>query len=615
MQQKNFFAAVPSDVNRGKMALYGLLALVLGLVLWFRLSPIAGAGDVRVHVRCAHVFFMGMVDDFGFPDWDATAYGGRGTSMPRYVGPLPLAVASCFQLIGCDAALSVKLTVVFFAVIGLLGIWRLLLSLNLARAFPWIAVFAMVQPVVGFHLGVALFFQSVCANWVSPLLWLAANKVWQNDRRAILFGGIIFAILAWTHLLFAVMLGYAWVVLMGAGWAITRQRRFIAAAIFVPLIAGLLAAPYILPLLLTKNEVYYEEVAEAFKPGKVYCEYLNDPITDENGNSMSFASALAVLPGGVTATHSAALNQSEPDLSILQVISSPQRNTAARPWILVILLITMVLAIFGAVKLPAASEQVFPAWAWLVTGGFCAFMTFNWAEFLYRILPYSTGVQFPFRWALPAMGVWIPLLAAAVASGYKRSGDDQTPVVAAVEPNTENINWSVRIKTWVPRLLMLAIMSAGLWLQTLYWALPAASLQQFFDNPGHLQPFYPRAVPDPKKIQTHAAAPHQLMVVKGKGEILEFQAGVAWMKARLNTATDVILHINTHFDPYWRAGLDDAKDLPISLLESTGTMLVTIPAGSHRVELHRKLPAGRWPGYLIMLVSILLICKKWRTAE
>ncbi len=593
-----------------------IVALVLGLGMWIRQSPIAGASDVRVHVRSAHAFFMSLIDNVGYPDWDATAYGGRGTPMLRYIGPLPLIIASFFQVFGFDAQMAVKGTVVIFALVGLFAVHRWLVSIHLVAAFPWIAIFMMVQPVIGFHLGVALIFQNICAHFLAPWLWLAANKVYEGDRRAIAAGGIALGVIAWTHLLFALMVGYAWEILMLIGWLRLRHRRFLLAAVAVPVLAGAFAAPYILPTLLTKSDVYYEEVAAAFSPGKLYCDFLDDPVRDKNGQELSLFSSLAAITLkpqlGKTAEEKAAMQK----VSILQIMDSPDRNNALRPWILVVLILSLLLGFMGVWTwryLPP--DASFPPWAWLLAGGWCVFMTLSWSKSLYEILPGTTNLQFPFRWALPALGLLLPIIAAALTGGP--SVVEKAETAADNQQSSEKLSLDVSplFWQWPARAILVMVILAGLYLQTLFWALPATSMQEFYANPGHLQPFYPRAVPDRRKINTLAGAPHQLKIASGTGRLLEYQAGVTWFNAGVEAASPIQMLINTHYDRYWTAGIVDGQNLPVQLVPEDGTMVVNIPAGTWKIVLSRESPSGRTVGWFLMIAAMIVFAVELRVIQ
>lgn len=607
MEQEEKAEVVNPGLARPGFIIWIIIALVLGLGMWLTKSPIAGASDVRVHVRSAHSFFISLIDSIGYPDWDATAYGGRGTPMLRYIGPLPLLVASVFQVFGFDAAMAVKGAVVIFALIGLIAAHRWLVSMHLVAAFPWLAIFMMAQPVIGFHLGVALIFQNICAHFLAPWLWLAANKVWEGDRRAIAFGGIALGAIAWTHLLFALMVGYAWEILMLIGWLRLRERRFLVAALAVPALAGAFAAPYILPTMLTMGDVYYEEVAAAFRPGKLYCDFLDDPVKDKNGKVLSLSSSLAAITQkplpGKTIEEKAALR----NVSILQIMDSPDRNNALRPWILVVLILSLLLGVLGIRTwryLPPCAS--FPPWAWLLAGGWCAFMTLSWSKWLYEILPGTTNLQFPFRWTLPALGLLMPIMAAALvarpsaAGGAELASENQLSV-KNFQPDASPVPWH-----WPARAVLVMMILAGLYLQTLFWVLPPTSMQEFYANPGHLQPFYPRAVPDHRKINTLAGAPHQLKIASGTGRLLDYQAGVAWFNAEIEASVPVKVIINTHYDRFWTVSITGGKNLPVQLVPEDGTMAVNIPAGTSKLEMTRDSPSGRTVGWFLMIAAMIV---------
>jgi hypothetical protein len=565
-----------------------LLIVAISLAGWFRLFPIAGASDVRVHVRSAQVFFTAALDELDYPDWDSSAYGGRGTPMLRFIGPLPLILSSLLQLFGADAALSVKLTVLLFAFSGLLGLLKWLNYAGLGHGFVWTAFFMLLQPVVGFHLGVAFIFQNVCAYLVSPWLWFAAWKICRNDSRGLPIAAAAMGVMAWTHLYFVLMSGYAWEIIMICGWIKTRRKNYLLAAFLVPVAAFCLAAPYILPSVFTSNDVYYREVAAAFVPGNKYCEFLDEPAVDYDNRPLSFLSSLRLICGDYL--HAEAQKINEAGTSILQIMSSPQRNNALRPWLLLTLVASLLLGLvgFAGIKRLGRNDSGF-ALSWLFAALFCAFMACSCSGAIYKYLPGASDVQFPFRWVLPAISVLIPLVAAAVAQNNVNAGREKIGGIIAA----------------LAKMLCLVVLGAGLALQFLYWPLPDASLKEFFAAPGSLQPFYPRSVKNIKKLPQHAAMPHQLMIVAGNGRIVATGHSTAGMTAVVEAASSLIVHINTHYDSFWRIKAAETGDIRLKCHEDDGTMLFNLPPGNWNVELYRVSPAGRCPGWLLMAVALL----------
>lgn len=578
-----------SFLGKNKPVLWIALSLILAFGMWFAQSPIAGASDVRVHVRSAHVYFAGLVDSLNLPDWDATAYGGRGTPMIRYIGQLPLLLASFFQLLGADPALSIKLTVVLFAMFGLVGLHRLLAATGLEKVFSICAIFFVAQPAAAFHYGVTLIFQNICAHFLSSWLWLSAFRIWQGKRHALLSGAIAMSIIAWTHLLYVLMVGYLWVIFMLVSWLRWRGSRFAAAVLVVPVMAIALTAPYILPVVFTKDDVHYEKAAHMFQPGKPYCEFLDEPIPDKNNRTMPFLGSLKLI---VTVPD---IGRPLPkNVTSLQIMSSPQRNEAMRPWLLLTVLTTLLTAIIGIVKPARTLEPVAMATSeWLGPGLFGAFMTLSISKALHYVLPGGTDVQFPFRWVLPATGVLMPLIAIAVHSEPAEKAAQRFISIAA-------------------RMGVFILLAAGLMVQTQLWTLPQSSLNDFFTNPGHLQPFYPRAVPDPNAIPTQAGEPHQLALISGEAEVLDYQAGITLMKCRLKASATVELNILTHYDKYWQLTAS-SQLIELKPTFDDGTLLAMLPAGEWHLELTRRAPDGRNTGWLIMIATLMLMFRQYRS--
>jgi len=569
--------------KRGVLFTAAIVAFILGLGYWLWLSPVVGAADVRVHIRAAWVFHVGLLDGPGYPDWDATAYGGRGNPMPRFLGPLPLALTSLLQLMGFEALTAVKILVAAFALFGLAGVYRWLAGIGHAGSFVWVAAFFMIHPLVSFHLGVAFLFQNLCTYFLSPWLWHAACLIWRGEKRGHVVGALVLGAIAMSHLYFALMIGYAWFFFMLAGWLKTRYWRFGVAAFGVPVLAMLLAAPYLLPAMLTTGDVYYEEVSKVLRPGKPGCEYIDEPVISENNQVLSWSQAVLEL------TESPDDGQA---MSVLQMKSPGDRLKAVRPWLLLTLMLCFLLALAGSLRGDITQDgNCPPMWLWLLIGSGCAMLSLRFSSVIYSVLPGAMAVQFPFRWLLPAFGLWLPLVAVSAVQVDSQNAASSNPLFIA----------------WFSRMLLVVILLIGGFFQSRYWTLPPDTMQSFFAEPGHLAPFYPRAVPRPRDVPNVAGIPHQLQIASGVALITSYQAGVAWFEAQLEAATPVELHINTHYDPCWRFNLSRTRLLQPQIDKTDGTMRLQIPSGRWLVTMVRESPPGRTLGWLLMLVALCLL--------
>jgi len=583
---------IVSRLNKAVWSGFAVIALLLGLGYWLWLSPVVGAADVRVHVRLAHSFYIGLMDGLSYPDWDATAYGGRGNPMPRFVGPIPLVFTSLFQLMSVDVVIAVKIVLTLFALLGLAGVYYWLAAIGLVGAFPWAALFFMVHPLVSFHLGVAFLFQNLCAYFLSPWLWYAASMVWREERRAVACGALIMGSIALSHLYFALMVGYAWFFFMLISWLTTRHRRFCIAAFAVPVLAVLFAAPYLLPAMLTTGDVYYEELTRALRPGRPGCEFIDAPVIYEEASALSWWQALLELTKSPDEALPPGVKNTGNIMSVLQMKSAGDRLKALRPWLLLSLVLCFILACTGSLRRDIVrGESQAPLWLWLLCGSCCAIMTLRFSYIIYTVLPGAMAVQFPFRWLLPAFGLWIPLVAAGAAQ------------VFSLDVSSLRFN----LMAWLSRVLLAVIIMLGLLLQSLFWVLPSDSLKSFFASPGYLEPFYPRAVPILRDVPVAAGAPHLIKIASGTGNIIDYQAGVAWFQAQGEAHTPIELHINTHYDTYWRFVVSDSGPVQADLDKRDGTMLLKIPAGKWQLTMNRASPTGRSTGWALMLLSLLLI--------
>ncbi|PKL44995.1 MAG: hypothetical protein CVV41_02595 [Candidatus Riflebacteria bacterium HGW-Riflebacteria-1] len=583
-----------SEINRRVLVGIIVISLLLGLGRWLWFSPVAGAIDVHVHVRAAWSFYLGLADGMNYPDWDATAYNGRGTPMPRFLGPLPLVIAAFFQLMGFEAVIAVKIVLTLFALFGLYGVYRWIAYIGLARTFPWVALFFMVNPLVSFHLGVAFLFQNLCAYFLSPWLCYAASMVWRKERFAVACGALVLGNIALSHLYFALMVGYAWLFFMLISWLTVRNRLFCIAAFAVPVLAVCFAAPYLLPAMLTTGDVYYEELTRNLRPGRAVlgCEFIDDAVLNENGQALSWWQSLPAL----TKAPSEELPPDQKDTgevtSLLQVISAEKQLIILRPWLLLALALCFILACSGLLRRDVVHDKSHaPLWLWLLVGSCCALMTLRFSHNIYAVLPGAMAVQFPFRWLLPAFVFWLPLVAAASA---------QVAFVNAA-------SFRFKLLAWLLKTLLATILLLGLLLQGLFWGLPADSLKSAFAAPGLLEPFQPRVVPNPRAVPVAAGVAHRIQIASGSGNISDYQAGVAWFKAQGDAHTPIELRINTHYDPGWRFTMSQTGPVNPDIDAKDGTMLIKIPTGAWSLTMNRKSPAGRYAGWLLMLISLVII--------
>ena len=141
---------MPDYKDLSKKFFLVILVVVLGMGLWFARQPFVAAVDAPVHLRCALLFNLNLVDNLQWPDWDAMAYGGRGSPILRYLGVLPC-FSSLLQLVGFDVFWAVKLTVCLYAIVGILGLLKLYNQLNF-KTGSWSQF-------------------CCCCNRLSPIIW------------------------------------------------------------------------------------------------------------------------------------------------------------------------------------------------------------------------------------------------------------------------------------------------------------------------------------------------------------------------------------------------------------------------------------------------------------
>jgi hypothetical protein len=67
------------------------------------------------------------------------------------------------------------------------------------------------------------------------------------------------------------------------------------------------------------------------------------------------------------------------------------------------------------------------------------------------------------------------------------------------------------------------------------------------------------------------------------------------------------LHINTHYDPGWQFLLATAGKVQPEVDKNNGTMYLALPAGKWQLTMERLSPRGRSLGWVLLLVSLVLI--------
>lgn len=565
-----------------------ILALMAGLALWTMQKPFAAAVDAPVNLRSAYLFHLNLMDNLQWPDWDATAFGGRGSPILRYLGVLPLFLASIFQLAGADVFLAVKLVVVLYAIMGLLGLLYLIRLMKLS-AETWLLPLLLLQPITAFHLGWVFLFLNLCGQFLSTWLWAYAVKIIRGETVAIKGAAITMAMICLTHPQSAMMLGYMWVILLFAAFVSNGKKECLSAVFLVPLLGGLLAAPYLLPLVMTGDHVYYKEVNQYLKPGTEDARFLNAPFLNFENKQASLIEVLSAAMA-ISAENHAKTGLNQPVFSDL---SSAQKVEMIRPWLLLNVVILVALSLAGAIRWPN-NEGVISGWVWLIPGLFCVFLTTSWSSLLYRFLPGINNVQFPWRWILPAAVFMLPQVASAVRA--------QTQETIAGKPHKGIISAAI----WLGRAGVLILVLMTFWVQSLFYQMPAGLFATFMANPGHLEPFQPKVSSLSENIPYHSAAPHQVKLLTGTGTIEEHKTGTTNAEITVLANTESELIINTHNDGLWRVLVNNTLIQP-ETASNSGLMKIVVNEGRQKIVIERQEPPGRNTGWLIAILTFALL--------
>lgn len=572
-----------------------LLAFVLGFGSYIARHPFALSIDVERHLRYSRDFALSLADTAGYPDWDPRPFNGKGGAYFRYVPPLPLLSAAVFQFIGFSTPLSVKLTLVLAAAMGIWG--TLLCHRLLGKAESWTTTGFLIisHPFMVLLLNHFFVFHNLFAVLILPLAAACFIMVLNDKPDGTRLLGVSLSFMAASHLLTTLVTGYAMLVgcLVAAYLKETGKLRPLISLVTASVIAAAIASPYILPAMLTGRDSDFKAITAVFTPGGENTPFLDDrirPELSENNSISVFRSFNLILPYLSTGIRKI--------LPFLSTDPSPGRNqpgrlpirpyytmNIARPWILVLTITTILFglgsAVFGETT---QTEKIL-----IYSGIFVLSLTFSFSKPLWNLLPGLATIQFPWRCILPGS-----VLVSIGSSGF-------------IQRMFRNHPRSVLIPAFSLWLFMIITFSAT--------SVTAAHerLQTTYRLTGW-QLFTPKTVVNRFPQEDHpdywAGEYHLARLVPSQRPVTAVDLGFEWANYKVESdSTGDTMIINTHWDESWRVSVNGNEAKPV-LFSDEGTISVQLPEGASTVRLYRTSPPWRTTGWILSLIA-LLICLSW----
>lgn len=336
--------------------------------------------DAVKHYRWSTDFAKSLNDGALYPRWLSEANRGAGSPLPLYYPPVPFYVAAAFNGIVGNMLTAISLSCWF--ALALSGLTMYSLSrLMLSRSMSLIAtVFYMLIPyhILDLYQGSALSeFWSFA--WVPLILYFTYRTSEEAGWRAVAGLAVSYTLLIQTHVVSTFLISLALSVFT---LLLTRDvRRLLRIAAGLVLGAGL-SAIFLLPVLFERKYVHIERVLRHDYRNFFLFEHL--------------ASAFKTI----------AVPSDRNDYSL-------QTDLAALG-----LLLLLALSVPLIWKKLRAGEPDSRAKLWramLVVTALSLLMTVRLTKPLWRIIPNSSFVQFPFRWLLICSSGATIIAAAAVS--------------------------------------------------------------------------------------------------------------------------------------------------------------------------------------------------------
>ena len=470
-----------------------------------------------------------------FPRWCLDLYGGFGAPLFNFYPPGLFAVTGLWILAGAAAPVALKISVVFFSLVGTLGVYGLVLGECERRDAAFVGAFAFVTMPYRF---VCIFARGDLAELSA--MALVPYAVWayraisrSDDKRLALVGyaaALLQAAVLFTHTLTGqwsteLIALYA----IGAVLVAARARRWDRVRVIVLAQAGAAAvsAIYAVPALVERNMVHIERMTGGYfatvshlVPWSLFFRFRYFDFATDGTLAQAHRMPLTV---GIPLCAAALMA-----LGCLVVPRSRRALVAAAPW-------------------------------WLTTLALLALMTPH-AAFLWRHLPFAEFTQFPWR-----------LLEFVVVFGAAAVG----LTWAAALPAQTRARWPLAV---VAALLMVYTVKPFLAVRpSERWRVPTtiAEIRGSIQSTVVSDEYLPRLVPSAPSIPQGG----ELVELGPEGATLEgwwpYRTGY---RIALTAYSDTEVLLRQFWFPGWRVRGDNRVQLQPT---SEGLIKLVIPAAGH----------------------------------
>ncbi len=552
-----------------------LAALGVGFGVFLLKRDFAATCDAAFHLRYARDFFLAVLDGVGYPDWDAFPFDGRGTAAFRYYAPFPYLVAGVLQVLGFRVVNAVKVTMLVFASAAVLGVRAWFQTMQ--RESSWIAasVILLISPILAIHLFYVFLFQNLCAMCLFPWLLAGLTRFWRGESGGFQSACIPFALMLLTHLPSALIAGYV-AGLLGLRESWKQRRAMPVARLALAVCVGMmLAAPYVLPSILTLSHIHFQRGMSALAPG-TGTECLDDPFLTPTLRRMTALNALGrfaeLVRQSCLKNVSISVSPATLDEPRLVVDNDLYPFTEVRPWLWFCLLTMLLAALPGSFRFLWRDDW----WSGLI-GLALVLLSLRAATPIFLALPGLHVLQFAWRLLLPAQVLILPWMTAGLVGERGR-------LSAA--------------------LCCLPLLLLTLGLQMISGTFTPPMVEAFQLVPAYPWEYLPVACPEPERLSPRTGKPHRLTASPEITAIREMERGFEHLVFHADVASNGgMLTISTHHDPGWALFSEDLE-IPLRSDGPCGVMRASLPAGSREYRLIRRRPPGRPAGWIAMLLGL-----------
>ncbi|MBF0406522.1 MAG: hypothetical protein HQM10_04160 [Candidatus Riflebacteria bacterium] len=508
--------------------------------------------DAAFHLRFSKVFMEAALEKGGYPDWDAPVFDGCGCASFRYYAPLVYIITWCFQSVGVNETLSIKLTLLLFTLVAVYGLRKWFEVIEIPDLKNIATGIFLASAVLTVFIYRVTFLQNICAFMLFPLFlkFLSDHEKNSHIKCALVFGTICF-----THVLAGYMIVFASIVLALVFLLIKHDFSLIRRLAFSIAAGSLLASIYLLPALFTADEVHLKLI-----------KWSKNHVIASAGTIPGF------LNGRIEG-------------SLFDILN---RNTTTSVTVLFLIAAVFTLFAFMLAYLNILSSGKKPEFSemnkiTLISGLGIAFLTLSQSMFLWKIIPEMLMVQYPYRWTFIAFILLLPSLATVWRASLSNG------------------------KVLFNGLIIVLFVFPAVLIQYLSPFYNSELTRQSLEDSQHYPVEYlPATWNSEKEIQVKNNDFHRMLydTSKIKISITEKNQESLGFNLEGNSTGETVI-IRTHFDNGWEMINQSDKQLIPLRRTSEGYIEFFPPEKNSQLQLTRKSPDWRLAGLIISLATLI----------